>query len=90
MKPITAQYFRSESLLLITAIIWGFAFVAQRAGMEFIGPFTYNGIRFALGSLVLLPVIAWRDKAQRRPENATSTIKPVAFWFSTARRRKRR
>ncbi len=84
MKSNTAQYFRSESLLLITAIIWGFAFVAQRAGMEFIGPFTYNGIRFALGSLVLLPVIAWRDNIQRRPQNVTSTNKPVAFWLAGA------
>jgi len=47
---------QSEFLLLLTAIIWGFAFVAQRAGMEFVGPFTFNGIRFALGGLSLLPV----------------------------------
>ena len=44
-------------VLLTAAVIWGFAFVAQRAGMEFVGPFTFNGIRFALGSLVLLPMI---------------------------------
>ncbi len=48
---------RSDALLLLTALIWGFAFVAQRSGMEFVGPFTYNGIRFALGSLSLLPLI---------------------------------
>jgi drug/metabolite transporter (DMT)-like permease len=44
-------------MLWITAAIWGFAFVAQRAGMEFIGPFTFNGIRFLLGSASLLPLI---------------------------------
>jgi drug/metabolite transporter (DMT)-like permease len=49
--------FKSDSLLLLTAAIWGFAFVAQRAGMEFIEPFTYNGVRFALGSVSLLPLI---------------------------------
>jgi len=52
--------FASDGLLLITALIWGLAFVAQRKGMEFIGPFTYNGIRFALGGLSLLPLLAYR------------------------------
>jgi drug/metabolite transporter (DMT)-like permease len=64
MKSTGSQYLRSEALLLLTAIIWGFAFVAQRAGMEYIGPFTYNGIRFALGSLVLVPVILYRNNTQ--------------------------
>lgn len=50
---------RADLLLIITSIIWGFAFVAQRVGMDFIGPFTFNGIRFALGSLSLLPLIAY-------------------------------
>jgi drug/metabolite transporter (DMT)-like permease len=44
-------------LLLLAAVIWGFSFVAQRAGMEFTGPFTFNAFRFALGSLSLLPFI---------------------------------
>jgi len=48
---------KADILLLITAAIWGFAFVAQRVGMEHIGPFLFNGIRFALGSLSLLPLI---------------------------------
>jgi drug/metabolite transporter (DMT)-like permease len=47
---------RSDLILLVTAVIWGFAFVAQRMGMEHIGPFLFNGIRFALGALVLLGV----------------------------------
>jgi len=45
---------RSDLILLVTAIIWGFAFVAQRMGMEHIGPFLFNGIRFALGALTLV------------------------------------
>ena len=49
---------RSDGILLLTAIIWGFAFTAQRAGMEHIGPFFYSGVRFLLGLLVLLPF--WR------------------------------
>ena len=41
---------KSDALLLLAAIIWGFAFVAQRVGMDYVGPFTYNGVRFALGA----------------------------------------
>lgn len=47
----------SSSLLLFAAIIWGFAFVAQRMGMEHIGPFLFNGIRFLMGSIILFPVL---------------------------------
>ena len=47
----------ADLLLLLTAAIWGFAFVAQRVGMDYVGPFTYNGVRFALGSLSLLPLL---------------------------------
>lgn len=54
MKPLTRT--GSDLLLLLTAIIWGFAFVAQRAGMEFTGPFTFNACRFLLGGIVLIPV----------------------------------
>lgn len=53
---------RSDTLLMTTAAIWGFAFVAQRIGMEFIGPFTFNGIRFALGSLSLIPILIFKHK----------------------------
>ena len=49
--------YKALFVLLLTAIIWGLAFVAQRAGMENIGPFAFNGIRFALGSLSLVPLL---------------------------------
>lgn len=55
---------KSDSLLLLTAVIWGFAFVAQRVGMEYVGPFIFNGVRFALGSFVLLPLILRKRKHQ--------------------------
>ncbi len=54
---MNTQTIKSDALLLLTAIIWGFAFVAQRIGMDYVGPFTFNGIRFALGSLVLIPFV---------------------------------
>jgi drug/metabolite transporter (DMT)-like permease len=47
---------RADILCLITALIWGFAFVAQRMGMDHIGPMAFNGIRFALGAAVLAPL----------------------------------
>lgn len=48
---------RSAIVLLTTSMIWGFAFVAQKQGMNFIGPFLFNSVRFFLGSLTLLPVL---------------------------------
>jgi drug/metabolite transporter (DMT)-like permease len=47
---------KSNFLLFLTAMIWGFAFVAQRKGMDYIGPFLFNGIRFTLGGVSLLPI----------------------------------
>ncbi|MCL2557197.1 MAG: DMT family transporter [Treponema sp.] len=48
---------RADLLLLLTAGIWGFGFVAQRSGMEHTGPLAYNGIRFLIGAFSLLPLI---------------------------------
>ena len=65
---------KSDVLLLLTAAIWGFAFVAQRLGMDHVGPFTFNGVRFALGSLSLLPL--WL--LSRRRINRASVVSPAA------------
>lgn len=55
--------FKYELLLLLMSMIWGSTFVAQQIGMEKgLGPMTYNGLRFALGCIVLVPVILWRKK----------------------------
>jgi len=54
---------KADLLLTLTAVIWGVAFVAQRAGMEYIGPYLFNGLRFALGSLSLIPfIVLMREK----------------------------
>lgn len=55
IEPMKSVTVKSDALLLLTAVIWGLAFVAQRLGMEYVGPFTFNGVRFLLGSLVLVP-----------------------------------
>lgn len=44
-------------LLLVTATIWGFSFIAQRLGMTHVGPFTFNGIRFLIGAAFLVPLL---------------------------------
>lgn len=54
--------FQSDLILLLAAMIWGFAFVYQRLGMEYVGPFTYNGVRFTLGTLILLPFLWFRAR----------------------------
>lgn len=54
-------------ILLLTAAIWGAAFVAQSAGMEYVGPYTFNCVRCFLGAFVLLPIIAIKDKVSKEP-----------------------
>ncbi|WP_425350744.1 EamA family transporter [Clostridium muellerianum] len=54
---------KSNIFLLITAAIWGFSFVAQRVGTKYLGAFTFNGIRFALGSISLIPLILFFSKS---------------------------
>ena len=58
---------RADVLMLITAMIWGSGFVAQTSGMDHIGPFLYSGLRFALGSLCLLPLVLLRAPARPEP-----------------------
>ena len=53
--PTKAQ--RADSMLLVVAIIWGAGFVAQKQAMEHIGPLLFTAIRFAIGALVLIPLI---------------------------------
>ena len=59
---------QSNILLLITAFIWGSAFVAQKSGMEYIEPFTFNGIRTFIGGLVLIPVILIMNRGKAAEE----------------------
>lgn len=68
---------KSNMLLLLAAAIWGVAFVAQRVGMEHVGPFTFNGVRFALGSLSLLPLIFYY---RSKPKQVTGTAPQSVLW----------
>ena len=58
---------QSNLMLLLTAIIWGSAFVAQKAGTV-LEPFTYTGIRMLIGGLVLIPVIMIFAKLDKTPD----------------------
>lgn len=55
-------------LLMLAALIWGSAFVAQSVGMDYLGPFTFNSVRSFMGSLVLLPVIFFLDRQKKTGE----------------------
>lgn len=66
---------KSIILLFLTAIIWGFAFVAQKVGAQFVGAFTFNGIRFLLGALSLFPVIMFLEKEKVSKEKFRTTLK---------------
>lgn len=65
---------RADLLLLVTACIWGFAFVAQRVGMNHVGPFTFNAVRFALGAAVLIPLAAVSRKRNRSVAGANGRV----------------
>ncbi len=71
---------KADFLLVMTAMIWGFAFVAQRVGMDYVGPFTFNALRFALGSLSLLPVIWLLQKRQATKIPQKKSHKSVLIW----------
>ncbi len=53
---------RNSLLLVLTALIWGTAFVAQSAGGDAVGPYTFNAIRSLIGGLMLIPVILFMDR----------------------------
>lgn len=56
----------SAALLFLAAFIWGVAFVAQSVGMDYVGPFTFNGCRFLIGGMVLTPFALIREKKYQK------------------------
>ncbi|TDR28977.1 DMT family transporter [Hydromonas duriensis] len=70
----TLSRFQANSLLLLAAVAWGFAFVPQSIASKFIGPFSFTGVRFLLGAVVISPLV-WREwrmlvAAKRTPSKA--------------------
>ena len=68
---------KNSLLLLLTATIWGVAFVAQSAGMDYVGPFTFNCARCLIGALVLVPLIVAMDRGKRRQKEVPAENKKV-------------
>lgn len=62
MNRTEKKTLRSSMLLLLTALIWGVAFVAQSEGMNYVGGFTFIGTRYLIGGAVLLPVLFFLRK----------------------------
>lgn len=60
---------KNSLLLFLTAFIWGIAFVAQKEGMNYIEPFTYNGVRNIIGGLFLLCILPSLDKLRAKDRN---------------------
>lgn len=58
---------KNSLILLLTATIWGTAFVAQSVGMDYVEPFTFNGVRSIIGALVLIPYIILTEKKKINP-----------------------
>ena len=69
---------KSSFLLFLAAFIWGVAFVAQSVGMDYMGPLSFNGARFLMGSLVLLPIVI-RNRKKRAKEGIKQTELKAAF-----------
>ena len=74
--------YRSLLLLFLTAVIWGIAFVAQSVGMDYVKPFTFNGVRCLLGAIVLLPVIYVFDRKKTQEEKKAEDKK--SLWIGGA------
>ena len=64
----------SAFMLVLTAMIWGFAFVAQREGAESLSAFYFNGIRFAMGAVSLIPVILIFEREKNDKEKLKRTV----------------
>ena len=72
---------RGSLCLLLTAVIWGAAFVAQSVSMDYVGPFTFQCVRSLLASLVLLPVaLLLRARRRRRGEEPAGGDRRRAPW----------
>ncbi|MCI8326545.1 MAG: DMT family transporter [Lachnospiraceae bacterium] len=69
-------------LLLLAAFIWGVAFVAQSVGMDYIGPFTFNGVRCLIGSAFLLPCIFVFDRTKNMEEKEKIKVNQKTLWLA--------
>lgn len=74
---MNGQIARANLLLLFSAAIWGSAFVAQKVGMESMGPFWFTALRFIIGTLVVVPLLLWEKPV--RPLTARDWITGIGI-----------
>ena len=74
-----SQAIRADLLMLLAAAIWGFAFVAQREGMETMGPFLFNTARFFIGTVFLFPIVWYLSKKKKTQDNKEKSTKKLLF-----------
>ncbi len=69
---------RGAALLMLTALIWGTAFVAQSVGMDHLGPCAFTAVRNYIGCVALLPVIAFASRLRKgKPEDDGEQVPPA-------------
>jgi drug/metabolite transporter (DMT)-like permease len=76
---MNSQALKADLLMFIAAAIWGFAFVAQREGMETMGPFLFSGVRFLIGVVALSPVVWFLSKKPQKTHKAEVSTKKLIF-----------
>lgn len=69
---------KGDLMLVLTAMVWGGSFVAQKSGMELIGPFAFNGIRTIIGGIVLIPLIMVLDRMKSKKQASAPAVKADA------------
>lgn len=78
----TASKTRHVFILFLADIVWGIAFVAQSKGGDAVGAFSFNGIRFLIGALCLLPVIKILDKKELTVNRPESKKQKKELWIA--------
>ena len=79
-----SQAVRADLLMLLAAAIWGFAFVAQREGMETMGPFLFNTARFFIGTVFLFPIVWYLSKKKKASNDTETSTKKLIIAGSVA------
>ena len=80
---------RNTGMLFLAALIWGFAFVAQSAGMNYVGPFTFNAVRCIIGAIVLVPVallykpngVSGEERKTKKDSMRVENLQRKNSWF---------
>ena len=72
---------KNSLLLVLVALIWGVAFVAQSEGAKDVGPYTFNAVRMIVGGLVLLPCIKIMDAFKVKEPAATKQTDKKTLWI---------